>query len=202
VAPWLTTPAAQARPPWRLEDALHGRQADAGAGELVGRVEPLEDTEQLAAQAMPKPTPLSRTKNAGSGVAVNPNSMRASGRRLVNFHALPSRLSSTTRKQALVAFDPQLRRDDELHRAPRFGFPQVGGNRLSQGGEIDRLPVQFAPPNARELQQVINQVAHALAGFADAAEEVLPAGIELAGMAFEQHLAEAADAAQRRAQVV
>ena len=35
VAPWPGALSAQMRPPWRLDDALHGGQADAGAGELA-----------------------------------------------------------------------------------------------------------------------------------------------------------------------
>ena len=106
------------------------------------------------------------------------------------------------REQVFVAFGPQVRRDGQFHRPRRLGFPQLGGNRLGQRAEIDRLPPQFAPAEARELEQVVNQLVHALGGLAGAAEEVLSLRIKLAGVALQQHLAEPANAAERRAQIV
>jgi hypothetical protein len=71
-----------------LDDLLHGRQADAGSLELISRVKPLEHAEQLAGI---------RHIEAGAviaheihrGLACIPNSMRPTGRRPVNFQALP-----------------------------------------------------------------------------------------------------------------
>ena len=44
-----------------LDDPLHAGQADAGAGEFAGGVQPLEWLEELVGVSGSKPAPLSRT---------------------------------------------------------------------------------------------------------------------------------------------
>jgi hypothetical protein len=61
VAPLADGALGPDAPAVAFDDPLDAGQADAGAGELGDRVEPLERLEQLAAKAGSKPAPLSRT---------------------------------------------------------------------------------------------------------------------------------------------
>lgn len=68
--------------------------------------------------------------------------------------------------------------------------------------EIDFFSVHVAAGDAAEGEQVVDQLAHALGGGADAAQVVLACGIELIFAVFEEGLAEAVDAAQGGAEVM
>ena len=93
-------------------------------------------------------------------------------------------------------------RNNKLDRAVRLGLPQLRRQGLHERAQIDHLPPQVAVAHPRKLEQVINEPFHVAAGRANALEVVLPERIELAGVAFEHHLAETADAAERSPQVV
>ena len=68
--------------------------------------------------------------------------------------------------------------------------------------QIDRLPLDVRPRDARHLQQSGHQVLHLLHRVADPLQILLRVFVELVAAEVVQRLAEAVDAGQRRAEVV
>src|SRR3546814_5853936 len=63
------------------------------------------------------------------------------------------------------------------------------------------LQHHIGPRHAGELEEIVNQHAHALRTPAHPVQIVAPLGIEIFGAVFQQRLTKAVDGAQRRAQV-
>ena len=68
--------------------------------------------------------------------------------------------------------------------------------------EVDRFAAELGAADAREREEVVDELAHALCAGAHPAEVVAPSLVEAVAVVLEQRLAEAVDRAQRRAQVV
>ena len=80
-------------------DALHRRQADAGAGEVVGAVQALEDAEQPVGIAhVEAGAVVAHVEDLPAALRVRSRTATAAcGLRALYFQALPSRFSSTRR---------------------------------------------------------------------------------------------------------
>ena len=92
--------------------------------------------------------------------------------------------------------------DVQVDDARRLRIGEPGTDFLRQRAEVDVDDVESATPDARQLEQRVDQFRHAAGRLAHAAEVVLPGRVEAVGVAFAEDPAEALDRAQRRAQVV
>ena len=88
-----------------VHDALHRREADAGARELGGRVQPLEGREQLVGVGHVEAGAVVAHEEGARAVGRAPGRPRCAPppRLPVNFHALPSRFSRSTRASCGIA---------------------------------------------------------------------------------------------------
>ena len=77
----------------------------------------------------------------------------------------------------------------------RLGLLEFQGDKLRQPAQIDRLPVQVAAGYFRQLQQVIDELRHPLAGVAQTEEIIFPLVVELFLVFFQQYPAETIDMA-------
>ena len=113
------------------DQALHGGEADAVAGELLGRVKALEGAEEvLRARSMSKPAPSSRTKKARSPPSsAAPTSMRAVSCLEVNFQALLEQVGEDPAQQRGVGGGVQPRRDHDLDAPLGLRRPQLVDDR-------------------------------------------------------------------------
>ena len=133
---------------------------------------------------------------------VIPNSIEALSRPAVNFQALSSRLCSTSRMRSTVGQRPGWLLDGEADVAARVLALEFGGDGGRLGTEIDLLEADLCPGDAGQVQQVVENVSHVLAGGLDplgVAAAVLAEGI---GVILDQHGAEPGQRAQRGPQVV
>ena len=105
-------------------------------------------------------------------------------------------------QQRRIPLRDQSRRNVEDDLARRLAVAQVGGDLLSDRGQIDLRVFQFTAGDAGHLQQRVDQVAHPRARAADPLEIVLAAVVDRVPVALAQQPAESVDRAQRRAQVV
>ena len=128
--------------------------------------------------------------------------MRARACLPVNFHALPSRFSRHHAQELLIAVVEQILANLECHLALRVCLLQLGDDRCDQCAEVHRLAAQLATGQARQLEQIVNQMRHTLAGRTHALQMLAPVVLQPIAIVFEQHLTEAVDAAQRRAQIM
>ena len=113
--------------------------------------------------------------------------------------------------EEVIEHNPQQRRvalghnalgDPPLHLAVWLGLLELLRDGPGKGGEIHRLAAHLGTRDARQFENVINQVAHALAGATNALEVILTGLIQPIGIVLQHGLAEAIDAPERGAQVV
>jgi hypothetical protein len=75
-------------------------------------------------------------------------------------------------------------------------------NHPRQSTQIDAFPTHFAARHAGHMQQIVDEVTHALASGAYALEVVSALGVQLVSKVIQERLAEAVDTLQRSAQVM
>jgi hypothetical protein len=90
--------------------------------------------------------------------------------------------------------------DDELARR-RVGFRQFGGDIPGHGGQVGGPAVELGAADARQFEQIVDQLRHARRGGAHAGEIAASGFVKLGGVVFLEHAREAVDGAQGRAQV-
>src|SRR5271163_1930282 len=69
-------------------------------------------------------------------------------------------------------------------------------------GEVRPAADELGTPDAGEIQQIVDQLAHALRGTANSGEVLAPLRINTPGVVFEEDQAESVDAAERGAEIV
>ena len=152
---------------------------------------------------MSKPAPLSRTKNATApSWLVRPSSIRAWPRLAVNFHALPSRLSSAI---AVSWGSASATRPGAITTSTRRAGSSrwsVADHGVGQRAEVDPLAAQLAARDPRQRQEVVDQLGHPLRRVADPGQVAPALDVEPVAVVLGQRLAEPVDRAQRGAQVV
>ncbi len=183
--------------------ALHRREPDSRALVLARRMQPLEGAEELAGVAHVEARAVvahveSRVVavaqaadfDAGvlglaaelPGVADQVLERRAQQARVgVRLHAVPHRY---------------------LHLALRLAALQLGHHLAGDLGDIDIAPRELAAGHLREVEQVLDQLPHALGRCANPPEIALRLVRHVLGEVVDQGLAEPVDRAQRRPQVV
>ena len=152
---------------------------------------------------MSKPAPLSRTmKRRGRGSGTATNSIRALAVFDVNFQALPSRFSRTMR--ASDGSQRACRLSSIIHVTLRVGLRSLR-SATDLARDLERstsIALNLRARETRQLQQIVDQPAHALGRVAHARQMILSGFVEPIAPVLAQRLREAVDAAQRRAQVV
>src|SRR5881296_2355760 len=93
-------------------------------------------------------------------------------------------------------------RDRKGDLAVRVGLFQVSGDGAGQRAQVDRLSPHFLAGDARQIQQVVDQLTHPLSSLANTSQIVLALEAQLVAEVFEQRQAEAVDAPEGRAQVM
>ncbi len=186
-----------------MHDALYRGEADAGALVLVRRMQALEGAEQLVGIAHVE---------AGAVVAheegrLLPVAQQADlDARLLGLGAELPRIAD----QVLQRRAQQARVGVGLHAVPHRDFDlarrlaalHVRDHLARELADVDVAPRELAARHLGKIQQVLDQLAHALRRGADASEVAARLLGHLLGKVLEQRLAEAVDRAQRRAQVV
>lgn len=105
-------------------------------------------------------------------------------------------------QQLGIALGREARLDGDLDAALRLGAPQVRDDRIGQRAQVHLLAAHLGARDARELQQIVDQLRHVRSACAHP-REIMPAlVIEPVGVVLEQRLTETVDGAQRGAQVV
>jgi hypothetical protein len=166
-------------------------------GNSAAHVQPLERSEELARVGHVEPRAVVANEVRGCpSFDVTPTSMRALGRWLVNFQALPRRFSMTAPAGGRRPRPPAFLHDDSTSRSGRL--PKSLPDRAGDAREIDPFSTQLGAAHAREREQIVDQVGHSLRGGAHASEVALPLRVELVGVVFEDGLTEAVDAPQGR----
>ena len=101
-----------------------------------------------------------------------------------------------------IARSDQPRLDDEFHLAFRLYHAQFLGDARGQGAQVHRRVLHGRARDAREIQHVVDQLGHALAGGAHAAQIIPALIIQFFSVIFKQGQAESVNRTQRRTQVV
>jgi hypothetical protein len=187
-----------------FHDQPYDGQADAGAGELAGRVQPLERAEQLVGVGGIKTGAVIAHVAADGGIC---------GRRRpeLNERIVPAGRELPRVAQQVVHYhanegtvgpyrDGTL--DSEADVPFRINTLEFRGDLGGLGTEIDRAEVHLGPGEARKTQQVVDERRHMFRG-GDDSLRVAPAILaENGAVIFQQGGTETAHRPERGAQVV
>ena len=190
-------------PPMPLHDSLHDRQTDAGALELLGAVEPLEDAKQLVGvfhleSRTVVPDEVRQLARAGGTADLD----RRLGARARELPGVADEVRQDLPDEGAVGESRRQGHDRDRHAALRLEAPQLFHRRLRQGGHVDAGLLQVASPQPREREEVVDELPHLPGIRADHAEDALAFGIEVVGVVLEEDARIAVNGAQRRAEVV
>src|SRR5581483_11240515 len=185
------------------DDALDRRQPDTGAGVDRAVVQALERVEELAGilHLETGAVVAHEERLARFGVGVPELDLR----RLTAGSELPGIADEVFERdahQARVALGDQPGSNGYLGLALRRGVAQPADDFRRHCAEIDLVDRHLGPGNPRQLQQVVDQIAHALGALADAVEVALCIGVELVAGILDERLAESVDGAKRGTEVV
>src|ERR1700722_7093963 len=143
-------------------DLPHAGQADAGAGKLAGRVQPLERSEQLVHVLGVETGAVVPHVTADGGVPGRPGAEL--DRRCVPARGeLPGVAQQVLQDRAdepTVGLRQRWTPDDEIDVAVRLVALEFLGDQCGLRAEIHRSEVQFGPCDAGEVQQVIDECRH------------------------------------------
>ena len=194
-------PGAPAVP---FDDPRDAGQADAGAGELGGVVQPLERLEQLARISGIEAGPViphvaaDRAVLAGRAGELDDRVIAVGGE-------LPGVFEQVLQHgadQAAVRHHPDAVLDGEAHRAAGALGLKLTGDDRGLGAQIDRLPVHAGPRDPRQEQQVIDERGHPLTRRLDAAGVAAAGLIQPVTVVLHQRITETAQRPQRGPQVM
>ncbi len=136
-------------PTMPLHDSLHDRQTDAGALELLGAVEPLEDAKQLVRvlhleSRTVVPDKVRQLARAGGTADLD----RRLGARARELPGVADEVRQDLPDEGAVGEGRRQGRDRDRDVALRLEAPQVFDHRLRHGGHVDAGLLQVAPPHA------------------------------------------------------
>ena len=183
-------PAAMA-----MNDALDSRQADAASGEILRRVKPLESAEEFAdirhvetgaiiADEVDLLPILLRHAQLDPGLRLFLRELPRVAEQVLEYHLQQPRIT--------LGRDPL--RDYALDAALRLAVLEIRQDDFGHRAEIHLLVAHLAAADARQVQEIVNQLRHALGGRADALEIVLGLPVQLTAVVLSQGRAEAIDA--------
>ena len=186
-----------------VNDAADVGEANAGAFELVFSMEALKDTEELVGISHVKSdSVVGDRKNefglGGLGSDFNNGGLPAGA----VFDRVGDKIDPHEAKHGGIALDDGQRGDAPDDIAETFVSFKIADDRFNRFGEINFLPGQLGAAHAREGEEVIDQGAHAAGGAGDQAEIPLRFWERLKGLVRSEDVGEAADVAERRAEVM
>jgi hypothetical protein len=189
------------RPPWRSTMRLHDGQPDAGAGESrsVCRRWNMPNSAAGVAHVEAGAVVLDEDLHrAVSGAAADLDQRPLAPGRILE--GIADQVLQHLAQQDRVALDHRQRRHLETGR--RVGLAQLSCHVARQVVEVDGPRRQRDPGGARVVEQVVDQLAHAVAAMLDALEHVAGLLAQALVLVLVEQAGEAVDGAQRRAQVV
>src|ERR1700733_1972947 len=104
--------------------------------------------------------------------------------------------------EAPVCVEDESLRDHGLHTAIRVALRQLAENLGRHAREVRTLRSRLDLTHTRPLQEIVDELTHALGRGADPFEVVLALWAQARGMILEQNETQAVDRTQRRAKVV
>ena len=186
-----------------MQDALTQGQPNPGAFKLILAMQPLEHPEQLVGvghveagavvlDAVDRFAPyrLPRHRDVGYGAIAR------------ELDRIADQVDPHLPQHGGIAFGLRQLAAAEFDLALRLGGQQVRGHPPGQGLHVHRLDLQLPAPQAREAQQIVDQLAHALGVVAHHLQQPPALVIELVAVGLEQLVAEAIHGPQRGAQIV
>ncbi len=105
-------------------------------------------------------------------------------------------------QQPLIAVGHHAVVDSEVDVAIGIRSLQRGGDAAGHVAQIDLLALHLGACQPRHLQQAVDQSMHMLAAIADPVDAIAPVAAQLAGEILLERLREAADGAERAAEIV
>src|ERR1051325_11715667 len=186
------------------DDALHCREANTCACEFVGPVQTLKRNEQLGGMSHIEARAV--VADVVSNFAVPHEAAEFEARRRSipgEFPCVPEQIVQRDTQQPRISLDHEIRLDFDLDMARRLARLELLCDRLDQVAQIKGASLQLAPRDARQAQQIVDELAHTHRGCAHSPDQVRSALVERAhGVIPGQNLGETLDTAQRRAQIV
>ena len=187
-----------------VHDLADAGQADAGAGELLRGVQALEWLEQLVRECGVEARTVVPHVAADAGVrgGGHPELDRSVVAATGELPGVVQQVVQYFADKVGVGHGTGGLLDREADAAARVLALEFGGDGGCLGTEIDRLEIDRCPGDARQVQQVVENVSHVLAGGLDplsVGAAILTEGI---GVILHQGGAEPGQRAQRRPQIV
>src|SRR5882724_4462504 len=178
-----------------LDDALDGSQSDAGTFEFSAGMQALKRTEQLMyvcrietgaiiLQEISVRTSLTGDSKLDAGSFFSAR----------EFPGVLKQIHQDDTQQGGVTRHSYLRGYNALDAALGVARFQLGGDSARYLAQIHDLGMDFQPAYAREIQQVVDQLAHLLRGRTDAVQVQLSLLVELFGVLLFERVAEAVHA--------
>ena len=172
------------------DDALNGCEADAGALELGRAVQALERSEELVrvslieadAVVADEEDPLGAPR---LGADLDRGRVALGG----ELPRVAEEVVEHRREQARVAVGDELVLHAEVDLAPGVTGAEPVAGLAGQAAEVDLLPQEVGPRQAREAEQAVDELAQLLGGRADAREVPHAVLVELVGAVFLERLA-------------
>src|SRR5688500_16882001 len=157
-----------------LHDTADVRQADAGPFELRGAVQALEHAEQLVAVGSVEADTVVLDADDDLVVLLDCENLDARlGTRARVLHRVGEQVEKYLVQQGTVAADVgQLLQSPVDLAIPDFGL-ELGDDRLDEAVEIHWRTAHRRATDAREREQIVDELTHALRGFANALEPAL-----------------------------
>src|SRR5579859_1447434 len=184
-----------------LDDPRDSRQTDAGAGEVFVSMKPIEGAKQ--------PVGVGHVESCSvithvPGLLVRIEAEADFGVRSLRteFDRIPKQVFKRHAGEARIRKDGKSGLNDDGNVATLAVLLQFCGHRLCQLADAEALPGDLSTRNARQAQQCIDQLAHALHAAAHTPNVISSYVIDGLCVVFLQGQAEAIDGAQRSTQIV
>src|SRR5882724_6472703 len=144
-----------------LDDPLHDRQADAGAFELFGRMQPLEDPKQLAGVLHVEPGAVVAHEHDQLACLFDAAHFdRGRSATACEFERIGEQVHEHLPEQQWIALTLRELVDSELERALAFSRSQVGDNALNDLVKRDGPFREGLTTEAAEREQTLYQAIH------------------------------------------
>src|SRR5581483_2915052 len=186
-----------------LHDPLDDREADAGAFELLGAVEALEDPEELARvpHVETRPVVLDEVDRLAlpATAADLDHRLGAPARELPG---VADEVHEDLPDEPAVGERREQRSDVHARASLGIETPRLRDHRERQGGHVHAGLLETLPPHTREREQVVDQAPHLSCVFPHDAENPAAVVVQPRPVILDEDAREAVDRAQRGAKVV
>ena len=186
-----------------MNNALHSRQANAGAVEFGRSVQAMERREQPVGIVHVKAGPVITHEIEPCALPFRtPEFDPGAGLPAGELPGIAEQVFQHDTQQVSIADSDHSAGNHEFYLALRLCLMQLGGDLPRQIAKVYPRPLHLALCQARQLEQVVNKLPHAQAAGLHTPEIVLGGSIQLVSIVLQQRLAKAIQRAQRCTQVV